>query len=191
MSRLDDRLLADVTALLRARDGSDRVALIGIDGLAGSGKTTFAAALAAHLDAVVVHLDDLYDGWSGLAAGIGLARHQVQLPLRPGSSLELPRFDWSSGTYAAPTHVVVNHALVLEGVGACAAELRPYLDVLIYLDAPEATRRTRALSRGGEDFEAHWDDWARQESQYLATDRPREYADIVYDTESGRWNVRI
>ena len=38
-----------------------------VDGPAGSGKTTLAAALAASRPAAtVVHMDDLYPGWDGL-----------------------------------------------------------------------------------------------------------------------------
>ena len=41
-----------------------RTRLVCIDGPAGAGKTTFAARLADALvpDAVVLHMDDLYDG---------------------------------------------------------------------------------------------------------------------------------
>ena len=51
------------------------VRLVCIDGPAGSGKTTTAAALVAslqeHRRAVeVVHLDDLYEGWSGLEGSL-------------------------------------------------------------------------------------------------------------------------
>src|SRR5690606_19498388 len=43
------------------------VRLVCVDGPAGSGKTTLAGRLAEALDhAPVLHLDDLYEGWSGL-----------------------------------------------------------------------------------------------------------------------------
>jgi uridine kinase len=44
-----------------------RTRLIGLDGRSGSGKTWLADRLARPLDAPVIHLDDLYPGWDGLA----------------------------------------------------------------------------------------------------------------------------
>lgn len=43
--------------------------IILIDGPSGSGKTTLANRLGFILGWPVVHLDDFYPGWSGLAAG--------------------------------------------------------------------------------------------------------------------------
>ena len=42
--------------------------LVCVDGPAGSGKTTLAAGIAARTGAPVLHMDDLYPGWSGLRA---------------------------------------------------------------------------------------------------------------------------
>ena len=57
-----DHLLVRAAGI-RPRLGGVRV--IAIDGPAGSGKTTLGDALAER-GAAVLHLDDLYDGWSGL-----------------------------------------------------------------------------------------------------------------------------
>ena len=52
-----------------------RVPVVTIDGYSGSGKSTLAAALARLLPGwQVLHLDDWYPGWDGLAAGTQVAR---------------------------------------------------------------------------------------------------------------------
>ena len=52
-----------------------RVPVVAIDGYSGSGKSTLAAALASLLPGwQVLHLDDWYPGWDGLAVGAQVAR---------------------------------------------------------------------------------------------------------------------
>ena len=52
-----------------------RVPVVAIDGYSGSGKSTLAAALAFLLPGwQVLHLDDWYPGWDGLAVGAQVAR---------------------------------------------------------------------------------------------------------------------
>lgn len=50
-----------------------------IDGHSGSGKTTFAARVHGALGWPVIHLEDVYPGWDGLAAASearGFINHQ-------------------------------------------------------------------------------------------------------------------
>ena len=60
--------------------------LVCVDGPAGSGKTTLAAALVRAtrrhgLSVALVHMDDVYEGWSGLADAGRRVREQVVEPL--------------------------------------------------------------------------------------------------------------
>ena len=58
--------------------------IIAIDGRSGAGKTTLAIELAArlrnHHKVSLFHLEDIYPGWNGLAAGI---ERYVSTVLRP------------------------------------------------------------------------------------------------------------
>ncbi|MEN9965743.1 MAG: hypothetical protein RJA60_740 [Actinomycetota bacterium] len=61
--------------------------IILVDGRTGSGKTTFAAALQNRLFQKgesaprVIHMDDLYEGWDGLQAGVDYLIRQILSPL--------------------------------------------------------------------------------------------------------------
>ena len=102
-----------------ARLGGTR--LVCVDGPAGSGKTTLASRLTTDLggSVAVVHMDDLYAGWSLDGAADRLV-DGVLRPIagaRPGSFF---RYDWGAGRFdAVPVPVPVCDVLVVEGCGSC------------------------------------------------------------------------
>ena len=149
--------------------------VLAVDGRSGSGKTGLAAALAQALAAPVVHLDDLYPGWEGLAAAVELLR-EVLAGLRGGQPVRHPVWDWAAGAYRGEVALPTTGAVVVEGVGAgCAAPV----EVLVWLEADAGTRRRRALARDGEVFAAHWEQWAAQEERLFAAHDVRARADVV------------
>lgn len=158
--------------------------VMAIDGPSGSGKTDLALAVAVELrrrgqGVLVVHLDDLYPGWDGLDGGVQRLLDGVLLPfVRGEGELRLARWDWARGRDGEVEQVPVPDPpplLLIEGVGAGArAEL---VSFLVWVDAPDAVRRTRALARDGAAFAEHWDDWAAAEHVHFGRERTRERAD--------------
>ena len=81
------------------------VPVVTIDGYSGSGKSTLAAAIARLVsDWQVLHLDDWYPGWDGLAAGADIAR-RIAADLRAGRASSYEAWDWENGTTGATTRV--------------------------------------------------------------------------------------
>lgn len=176
-----------VLALARERRPTlGETRLVSIDGPAGSGKSTLAACVAA-LDpgAQVVHMDDLYDGWTGLDT---VARQLSTLvrPLRLGRPGFYRRYDWHRGEFVETVDVEPAPLLVLEGVGSGRAELATMITVLVWVTAPRSLRRERGLARDGEAFAPQWDGWMRQEDAHFATQRTAERADVVVDGTGAR-----
>jgi anthranilate synthase component 1/para-aminobenzoate synthetase len=156
--------------------------IIAIDGRSGAGKTTLAVELAArlreHHKVSLFHLEDIYPGWNGLAAGIDRYASTVLAPLHRGEPAEWVSWDWNAH-YDGDTRTTLPAEIVLvEGVGAAAEAARPYLSAVIWADAPEQDRRSRALARDGESYEPYWDEWAAQEQEWLARDDVPAHADI-------------
>lgn len=173
---------ADVAALTEGRPatlGAGR--LICVDGPAGSGKTTLAAAIEDLTGSPVVHLDDLYPGWDGLT--------EIQGPVtdllaalaesRPG---RYRRYDWYAGTFAEEVVVEPAPLLVLEGVGAGSRAWEPWTTTLVWVEAAPEVRRARGLARGGVGVAEHWDAWARTEDRLHAAENTRARADLVLRT---------
>lgn len=161
------------------RAGNTRVAAI--DGPAGSGKTTLAARLAAAVGAPVVHMDDLYPGWDGLAAAPGKLREWVLEPLADGRRARYRRYDWEAGAYAEWVDVPAADVLITEGCASGARTAAPYLSLLVWVDAPYDVRMLRGIGRDGEIFRPYWERWAAQERVLFAAERTAERADVRVD----------
>ena len=173
-----------VVALVRERApaaGTTRV--VAVDGPSGSGKTTLAAELSAAFGgAPVVHMDDLYPGWDGLADAVPRLREWVLEPLASGAPARYRRYDWVENRYAEWHEVPACDVLVVEGVGSGALACAPHLTALVWVEAPRPLRLARGLERDGEAYRPHWERWAAQEDEYFLADGTRARADVRLHT---------
>jgi uridine kinase len=173
---------ARVLDLVRSRPATlGRGRLVSIDGPAGAGKTTLAEEISALAPgALVVHMDDLYEGWNGLPE----VSRQLAGLLRPLAE-RLPgsyrRYDWAAGAWAETVTVQPTDLLVLEGVGSGCRTQDDLIGVLVWVEAPYEQRMRRGIERDGEAFARHWQAWAEAEELLFARHRTRQRADLVVD----------
>lgn len=162
--------------------------VLAVDGRSGSGKSELAAAVVGALRARgaavrLLALEDAYPGWSGLAAGVRAVAEGVLAPLARGEPGAYRRYDWVAGRPAGTVTVAPDaDVLVVEGCGAGAAACAPFVDALVWLEAPEPVRRDRALRRDAGSWAHLWDHWAAQEAALLAERDARALADLVLST---------
>ena len=148
-----------------------------IDGRSGSGKTELAGLLAERWpEAQIVHLDDLYPGWDGLADG---SRHVGQHVL--GEVPRWQRWNWDAGAPGEWVALDPLRPIVVEGAGALSRENRRRADAGVWVELDDVRRKARALARDGAAYEPHWDRWAAQEEAFLALENPRVLADAILD----------
>lgn len=135
------------------------VPVVTIDGYSGSGKSTLAAAIARLVSNwQVLHLDDWYPGWDGLAAGADIAR-RIAADLRGGRASSYEAWDWENGATGAMIPVPLAPTII-EGCGAIEA----VADLAVWIADPgEDERRHRALARDGQIYVPHWQRWADQD----------------------------
>jgi hypothetical protein len=136
-----DRVAEDLAArVLAAPPTMAGGRLVAVDGPAGAGKTTLAAALRRHLrDAlrpaggrvVLIHMDNVYDGWEGLEAGMRTVDADVVGPLLDGRPGHYRRYDWLAGRFAEQHTVEPCEVLLVEASGRPATT------------APRSRRRRR------------------------------------------------
>lgn len=151
-----------------------------IDGRSGAGKTRLAAQLAAETGARVIHMDDLYAGWHGLATGSRLLERGILAPRAAGERAVWRRWDWTIADWGTEDRAEPGESLIVEGCGSLTLESRGHADRAIWLEAPEDVRRARALDRDGDD--SWWLLWREQEDVHVAANDPKALADEIRET---------
>ncbi|MEU9163855.1 hypothetical protein AB0D29_26750 [Streptomyces sp. NPDC048424] len=159
------------------------VRLIGIDGHAGSGKSTFAGRLAEALGhppqgAPVLHLDDVASheelfGWEERL------RAQVLEPLAGGRPAHWAPYDWVERRFGPERVLEPAPVLLIEGVGAGRRALRPHLARLLWMETPRAQSWMRGRKRDGRELSDFWDGWERAERAHFSSDPSRPFADTL------------
>ncbi|MEU3339707.1 uridine kinase family protein [Streptomyces sp. NPDC002144] len=162
------------------------VRLVGVDGHAGSGKSTFAGQLARALgDAPVLHLDDIASH-DELFDWTGRLLTQVIEPFRRGETAHYTPYDWRARRFGPPRPLPTAPVVLVEGVGAGRRALRPHLAHLLWMELPHEEAWTRGRQRDGEEQLEFWDGWVRAERQHFAEDPSRPFANsLVQQCEKG------
>ncbi|MEV5355908.1 hypothetical protein [Streptomyces sp. NPDC052693] len=155
------------------------VRLVGIDGHAGSGKTTFSGELARALGgAPVLRLDDIASH-DALFDWTGRLLEQVIEPLARGRTAHYSPYDWRARRFGPPRPLPPAPVLLLEGVGAGRRALRPRLALLLWLDLPREEAWARGRFRDGEEQREFWNGWVPAERRHFAEDPSRPFADVL------------
>ncbi|MEU7136562.1 hypothetical protein [Streptomyces sp. NPDC046261] len=188
----------EIAAALAVRAGNGR-ALVALDGRAGAGKTTLAAALAEQLGGggrvAVVHGDDFFRPMSAGARlsmdtveGYGRyfawqrVRDQVLAPLREGRAARYApyRHEAESVVYDDPRHLPADGTVIVEGVLTARPQLAAFYDLTVFVDTPGAVCLRRLHARGrGRERDAWIERWRAVEEYYLTTTRLRARADLT------------
>ena len=173
--------------ILRATAPGPTLAIVGIDGRGGAGKSTLAYQLAAGCSGTaVVHTDDIawhhsFFGWDSM-----LATNVLQ-PVRAGRlPISFTPHAWvehnRTGAITVPPETTL---LLVEGTGSTRRSLTAYYHATIWVDADHDTAMARLHDRD-KDPPGFIDDWMTEENALLSSDQPWTYATFqVSGTHSG------
>lgn len=155
----------------------DRRLVVLIDGGSGSGKTTLARQIVERYPEAMqlVSLDDVYPGWSGLAAGSAAVAQTILDPTDP----HYRRWNWETNQPAEIVELSPALPLVIEGCGAVTPRNAELATFTVFLDIPLHIRKERALARDGDAYRPYWEMWARQEAWHWQQHHPEKLADLV------------
>ncbi|MBM7505000.1 hypothetical protein ACFPER_14975 [Agromyces aurantiacus] len=158
-----------VRAVLRAAAGR-RHPLVLVDGPSGAGKSSLAAALVEAWPGTapeVVRVDEAIPGWRGLRRGAERLGTSLVAPHARRATGVVHRWDWLADRAGAVARLRPGRALVIEGCGAFLAGRDRPDAVRVWVDAPYAERRRRALARDRGAFDPHWEGWEADWRRYL------------------------
>ncbi|MFM7013417.1 MAG: AAA family ATPase [Actinomycetota bacterium] len=176
-----------VGKVLEAIDLGSQMPIVLIDGRAGSGKSTFADSLQQSLFREgeslprLIHMDDLYEGWDGLALGSDYLNRFILSPLSQGTRANWQIWDWAKSQRTDWREFSGGTPLIVEGCGSISARSSEEALIRIWLEASEETRRARWLEREGGD--EMFDSWSAQELDFYAREKTKSLCDIVVSTD--------
>jgi uridine kinase len=119
-------------------------------------------------DVRVVHLDDFFLSTVGGPESVDVERLRREAldPLAQGEPARFRRFEWWGEHLAEEQVVEAGRVVVLEGVFALQASLRPLFDVTAWVETDEARRLARGLERDGENARELWEQWQEAEAAH-------------------------
>ena len=195
MSESSDQTTKDQLALiekiskqvLELIDRGNQTPIILIDGRAGSGKSTFAEALQQQLfrdgesAPRVIHMDNIFEGWDGLALGSDYMVRFILQPLARRETASWQDWSWVKNQRSSWREFSGGTPLIVEGCGSLTERSKEHADISIWLEASEEVRRERWIQR--ERHLEKFDFWAAQELDFYAREKSQSLADLVIKTD--------
>jgi uridine kinase len=173
--------------VLELIDRGNQTPIILIDGRAGSGKSTFAEKLQQKLfqdgesAPRVIHMDNIFEGWDGLALGSDYMERYILQPLARQETASWQDWSWVKNQRSSWREFSGGTPLIVEGCGSLTERSKEHADISIWLEASEETRRERWIQR--ERHLEKFDFWAAQELDFYAREKSQSLADLVIKTD--------
>lgn len=198
-----DRILAEI----QKRKEEKKPFIVGITGIDGAGKTTFAAALEKYLlsryyQTQRIHLDDFHNPRAIRYAGDDLTENYYQRsfnlddlinkllkPLRQNSdfSTRLPALNLQTDKYEIGKEYSFNPntIVILEGVFLFRKELSQYIDYMVFLEIPFKESIRRAKVRDPQAVTEKYEiKYLPAQRKYLNSYPPDTHADMIIDNKN-------
>jgi uridine kinase len=182
------KLIESLSAkILDQIDRGNQTPIALIDGRAGSGKSTFAEKLQQQLfrdgesAPRVIHMDNIFEGWEGLALGSDYMVRFILQPLARQETASWQDWSWVKNQRSSWREFSGGTPLIVEGCGSLTERSKEHADIFIWLEASEETRRERWIQR--ERHLEKFDFWAAQELDFYAREKSQSLADLVIKTD--------
>jgi HAD superfamily hydrolase (TIGR01549 family) len=195
-----DNILVEI----QKRKEKNKPFVLGITGIDGAGKTSFAAALEKHLASLnyqvqTIHLDDFHNPRAIRYAGEDQAENyykrsfnlgelitKVLKPLREKAeySVTLSVLNPDTDKYDTEKEYTFNPdtIVIFEGVFLFREEFTQYIDYKVFLDIPFEESKRRAKVRDSQAaIEKYETKYLPAQRKYLSSFPPETYADMIID----------
>jgi len=163
------------------------IRIVGVDGPAGSGKSTLTRRLADRTAAPVVEIDD-FVSWSDFAGWWPRFDDQVLQPLLRGEDAHYQIRDFENDPYGRSLGrwktLPWTPLVIFDGVTSTREAVADLLAYRIWVEAPYETRLARGLVRDGAQARHLWLAWMQEERAFFLKDAARERADLLVDGDA-------
>lgn len=152
--------------------------IIAIDGMSGSGKSTYAKAISERVSATVIHMDDYFlrpeqrteERLNTPGGNVDVERliSEVIVPASKGEAFTYKPFDCHTMSFKEAKIIKPEKLIILEGSYSCHPSLFSYSDLHVFLTTDRLTQIKRILLRSGyEKTHIFIDKWIPLENRYF------------------------
>ena len=161
--------------------------IIAIDGPAGAGKTTLATHLSAALSlkykCAVIHMDQLYNGWSTpFDEHFTQALIQIVSAHKKAEVIPLAKYNWHRAAYDERQFLPPTQLLILEGVASTHSLIRDEITASLWIDIEPQIGLDRVLARDGKEISDQMNIWLVLQAQHFAANDSQMKADFALTT---------
>mgnify|MGYP000880625050 CR=1 FL=1 len=179
-------LFCKIDALILSRDKIN----IAIDGMSGSGKTTFSNILRKLHDSNVFHMDDFFlrpelitkERLNEIGGNVDYLRFKQEVikGILSNEQFTYQIYDCKSQTLKDSTTIQPKKINIIEGVYSMHPTLIDYYDLKLFMYTDDKTQSKRLLKRSGPLlYKRFINEWIPKESQYFNEMKIKEQSDIV------------
>lgn len=173
---------------------SDPTAVIAIDGMCASGKTTFAKQLEDEYRLQVIHMDDFFlppdmrtaERLSTPGGNVHYERfvEEVIIPLKNGNDSEYRVFDCSAGDFTEKRKIFYGKPVIIEGAYSTHPGIPDICNLKVFFKVSPETQLERIEKRNGaKALEAFKEKWIPLENRYFKAFSVEEKCDIIIEEE--------
>ena len=187
-----ERFAPLLAAIDRSLAGTEKAVAVAIDGMAASGKTTLAAALAEKYGAPVVHMDDFFlrpaqrtpERYAQPGGNIDWERFlsEVCPYLATGEGFSYFRFDCHRMCLAQRIVIPPHPLIIVEGTYSLHPKFLSFYTIKVMLTISQEWQAERIQRRNGKDgYRIFAEKWIPLENRYFSEFHAEMSADFVFN----------
>ena len=187
-----ERFAPLLAAIDRSLAGTEKAVAVAIDGMAASGKTTLAAALAEKYGAPVVHMDDFFlrpeqrtpERYAQPGGNIDWERFlsEVCPYLATGEGFSYFRFDCHRMCLAQRIVIPPHPLIIVEGTYSLHPKFLSFYTIKVMLTISQEWQAERIQRRNGKDgYRIFAEKWIPLENRYFSEFHVEMSADFVFN----------
>ena len=185
-----DSLIKSINEILCRKS----TAVIAVDGMCSSGKTTFANRLSEEFGMQIIHMDDFFlpfdmrteERLSMPGGNVHYERftEEVIVPIKERRDFEYGIFDCSKGTFSEKKKILHGKPIIIEGAYSMHPEIPDIYDLKIFFRISPETQLSRIRIRNGEEaLKTFKEKWIPFENKYSDAFGIEEKSDITITNE--------
>lgn len=183
----------DAFSVIDALEKKEEPFIIAIDGLCGSGKSSFAKLLSSVYNCNLFHADDFFlpqelrtpERYATPGGNVHWERIKSEIlePLKEMKPFSYRPFDCSVMNYGTPVQVEPKAVNIIEGSYSLHPELISAYDLKIFLKTDPETQLSRIRVRDGEEYSKVFEEkWIPLENKYFEAFPVEKQCDLVFNT---------